>query len=123
MDSIEDAMREASDSMRALEESESLAESERLAQLAVEEDAPAEVCDHGNRDLLLELLDIVYTFNDLELLPVLFKARRIKHGKAKYGPMDLNKRRDWALEMAEEADDFVNYYLWWRADQEGRDRE
>jgi hypothetical protein len=65
-----------------------------------------------------ELLTIVDHLNEYELRPLLFKARRLLRGQEKYGPNFVGKR-DWLLEMAEEADDLVNYWVWGDADEEG----
>ena len=64
----------------------------------------------GSDSMYRELLSIILGMSDWELRPLVFMARRLQEGRAKYGPGE--KQRDWLKEAAEEAADLVNYYVW-----------
>lgn len=63
--------------------------------------------------LRVEIWDAMQELNAIELVPMVFKVRRLLKGKEKYGS-DFQRKRDWGMEQIEELDDFINYALWER---------
>ena len=66
-----------------------------------------------------KLKQLAKSLSDWELAPLVFLAARITGGHQKYGA----KKRDidWNKEMAEEAADFVNYFIWGLQDEQQQD--
>jgi hypothetical protein len=64
------------------------------------------------RDAIFEeIIEGMGELNNFELQPMLFKIRRLLHGKKKYGS-NYPGRENWPQEQLEELDDFINYLVW-----------
>lgn len=71
----------------------------------------------GNHKRILKL---VSKLGEWELLPLIYQAKRIEEGQRKYGKG--RKFINWEREMAEEATDFLNYYVWREYELQSRKR-